>query len=106
MELSPHLSGRNSKQLPIFLPSSGIYDSPETAKSFYLLKYKSALHANAGKDPLYYVSIGIYSDNRYWSDSTEIKRIERLTGLGYKVAAVCNSMDLPGESDKTDICCI
>lgn len=83
---------------------SGIYDSPGNGEVLLFTEVQEALHANAGKDPLYYVSIGIYSDKQILDpDSTEIKKeLERLTGLGYKVG-YATQWTYQGESDKTDI---
>lgn len=66
---------------------SGIYDSPGNGEVLLFTEVQEALHANAGKDSLYFVSIGIYSDKQILEpDSVEVKKeLERLTGLGYKV---------------------
>lgn len=83
---------------------SGIYDSPGNGEVLLFTEVQEALHANAGKDSLYFVSIGIYSDKQILEpDSVEVKKeLERLTGLGYKVG-YATQWTYQGESDQMDI---
>ena len=83
---------------------SGIYDSPGNGEVLLFTEVQEALHANAGKDSLYFVSIGIYSDKQILEpDSVEVKKeLARLTGLGYKVG-YATQWTYQGESDQMDI---
>lgn len=83
---------------------SGIYDSPENGEVLLFTEVQEALHANAGKDPLYFVSIDIFSDKQMLEpDSVEVKKeLARLTGLGYKVG-YATQWTYQEESDQINI---